>query len=117
MKKNYFLVYCLLFIIGYSYGQTNVDSSKTIQKNTVLKAQEIKGFSIYPNPVNDGILRINTFENAEKNIQIFDLTGKQVLFRQAVKSRHISVSNLDSGVYILKVSERGKIATRKLVIK
>jgi len=117
MKKNYFLICYLLLVMGYSFGQKNVNSSKTTQKITALKFQEIKGFSIYPNPVNNGVLRINTFENAQKNIQIFDLTGKQVLFRQAVKSRHISVSNLDSGVYILKVFERGKIATRKLVIK
>ena len=120
MKKNYFFIF-FLFAACFSYGQTSNDSVvaslQIEQENSFNKTIEIKGFSIFPNPVSEGVLRINTFDNAEKSIQIFDLTGKQVLSRRAVKSQHISVSNLDAGIYILKVSEKGKTATRKLVIK
>lgn len=120
MKKNYFFIF-FLFAAWFSYGQTSKDSVATSvqipKENSFSNTREIKGFSIFPNPVSEGVLRISTFENAEKSIQIFDLTGKQVLFRPNVNSQHISVSNLDAGVYILKVSEHGKTATRKLVIK
>lgn len=81
-----------------------------------IKENEIAGFKMYPNPVTDGIIRINTLNNASKIVQIFDVLGKQVLLRTLV-SEHLNVSRLNSGVYILKVSEQGKTATRKLVIK
>ena len=81
-----------------------------------IQENNIDGFSMYPNPVSDGILRINTLENSEKTIQIFDVLGKQVLLR-TTKSEHISLAKLNSGIYILKVTELGKTATRKLVIK
>ena len=106
-------------MISYSFSQENnkVDvSSKITQDSTTQKVEEIKEFRMYPNPVTSGMLRINTLENAEKTIQIFDVLGKQVLSR-TTKSEHISVSTLISGIYILKVTELGKTATRKLVIK
>lgn len=81
-----------------------------------VNRNEIEEFSIYPNPVSDGVLRINTLENLEKTIQIFDILGKKVLSR-TTKSEHISIATLNSGIYILKVTEKGKTATRKLVIK
>ena len=111
MKKNYILIFFLL-LACYSYGQ-NVNDSNLTTSQTV---QEIEGLRMYPNPVTNGILRINTFENAEKQIQIFDVLGKQVLTRK-MKTQHLNVSALNSGVYILKISEKGKTATRKLVIK
>lgn len=81
-----------------------------------IKENDIAGFTMYPNPVSEGLLRINTQVNSEKTIQIFDILGKQVLLR-TTKSEHISVSALNAGIYILKVTEQGKTATRKLVIK
>jgi len=107
-------------MISYSFSQENNkitnESSQINQESTSKKVEEIKGFKMYPNPVTSGMLRINTLENAEKTIQIFDVLGKQVLSR-TTKNKHISVATLDSGIYILKVTELGKTATRKLVVK
>lgn len=94
----------------------SINSNQVFSTTASIKEDDINGFSMYPNPVVEGILKINTFENAEKTIQIFDVLGKQVLSR-TTKSEHISVSTLNSGIYILKVTELGKTATRKLVIK
>lgn len=81
-----------------------------------VNRNEIEGFSIYPNPVSDGVLRINTLQNSEKTIEIFDILGKKVLSR-TITSQHLLISRLNSGIYIIKVSEQGKTATRKLVVK
>ena len=81
-----------------------------------VSRNEIEGFSIYPNPVSDGVLRINTLQNSKKTIEIFDILGKKVLSR-TITSQHLLISRLKSGIYIIKVSEQGKTATRKLVIK
>ncbi|HHC79756.1 MAG TPA: T9SS type A sorting domain-containing protein, partial [Flavobacteriia bacterium] len=70
----------------------------------------------YPNPVTNGILTINTFSNADKKIQIFDILGKQVISTN-LRGKELNVSKLNSGIYILKILEEGKTATRKLVIK
>ncbi|MCB0475264.1 MAG: T9SS type A sorting domain-containing protein [Flavobacteriaceae bacterium] len=72
-------------------------------------------FSVFPNPITSGKVYINTEFNVEKQIQVFDILGKQVMM-QTLKGRELNVSSLRSGVYILKVMEDGKTATRKLII-
>ena len=116
MKKGYFIILFLL-AVSYSYGQeTTIVALQNPQVNSLDKNQEIKGFEIYPNPVSDGVLRINTLNNKEKTVQIFDVLGKQVFLR-TTKTKQLNVSMLNAGVYIIRVSEQGKTATRKLVIK
>ena len=116
MEKGYFIILFLL-AISYSYAQEmNTVALQNPQVNSLDKNQEIKGFEIYPNPVSNGVLRINTLKNMEKTVQIFDVLGKQVFLR-TTKTKQLNVSMLNAGVYIIRVSEQGKTATRKLVIK
>lgn len=76
---------------------------------------EIAGLSIFPNPADD-VLYIQTELNEVKNVAIFDVLGKQVV-NTTTSSNEVNVSNLNSGVYIVKITEAGKTATRKLVIR
>lgn len=76
---------------------------------------EIAGLSVYPNPANN-VLFIETELNEVKNIAIYDLLGKQVL-NTTIASTEVNVSNLNSGLYIVKITEAGKTATKKLVIE
>ncbi len=77
---------------------------------------EINGFSLYPNPVKNGFVTISTDNNLTKDIQIFDVLGKQVL-ATTITSTSLNIANLKAGVYIIKVVEAGHFATRKLVIE
>lgn len=77
----------------------------------------IEGFAVYPNPVNNGEFSIRSLNNVSKQVQIFDMLGKQVYINQIEENENVHVSNLNSGIYILKVLEEGKTATRKLVIE
>ena len=95
--------------IGTTWGDVVPQTAKVNQN-------EIAGLSIYPNPVSNGTLFINTDANDERNVAIFDVLGKQVI-NVTTSSSAINVSNLNGGVYIVKVTENGKTATRKLVIK
>jgi len=81
-----------------------------------VKQNAIAGLEVYPNPVTNGTLFINTQANAEKNIVIFDVLGKQV-FNTTTANNAINVSSLNKGVYILKITEAGKTATSKLVVR
>lgn len=76
---------------------------------------QIAGLRVYPNPVSNGTLYISTDSNSVKTVAIFDVLGKQVVNTKATES--VNVSNLKGGVYIVKITEEGKTATRKLVIK
>ena len=84
-------------------------SSLGVNKN------DIAGLSIYPNPVTNGTLFINSTTGVNKTVVIYDILGKQVL--KTVTANAVNVSNLNGGVYVLKITEDGKTATRKLVIK
>ncbi|OYQ43792.1 T9SS type A sorting domain-containing protein [Flavobacterium aurantiibacter] len=76
----------------------------------------ISGLKVYPNPVTNGILNIETAANAERNVQIFDIVGKQVV-NLTTATNNINVSALRSGVYVAKITEEGKTATVKFVVK
>jgi len=97
--------------IGTSWADvTPTGSTASVREN------DIPGFNMYPNPVTDGVLTISTFSNADKEIQIFDILGKRIL-STTLKGKELNVSTINSGIYILKILEEGKTATRKLVIK
>jgi hypothetical protein len=85
---------------------------------SIRKNNAIMGFAAYPNPISKGILNISSANAAVKNLTIFNLLGKQVLSSSfsGVQS-DVDVSSISAGIYILKVSEAGKNATKKLVIR
>ncbi len=75
----------------------------------------ISGLNVYPNPAND-FLHITTSANGVKTVTIYDVVGKQVL-NTTTANEVINVSSLNAGIYMVKITEEGKTATRKLVIK
>jgi hypothetical protein len=76
----------------------------------------ISGLKVYPNPVANGTLFIETEANAEKTVVIFDVLGKQVL-NTSTSDNAINVSGLNAGIYVVRITEEGKTASTKLVIK
>jgi hypothetical protein len=49
-------------------------------------------------------------------ISVFDILGKQVL-KESVNNNVLNISKLNSGVYIIKVSQENATITKKLVIE
>jgi hypothetical protein len=81
-----------------------------------VNQNNINGLRVYPNPVTNGTLFIDTDANAEKEVTVFDVLGKQVL-NTTTSNNAINVASLHTGVYIVNITEEGKTASRKLVIK
>lgn len=81
-----------------------------------VKESNIAGLKMYPNPVSNGTLFIETAANAEKTVAVYDVLGKQVL-NTTTADTAINVAGLHAGVYIVNITEEGKTATRKLVIR
>lgn len=102
--KHFYLV-ALLFVCALGFSQENAQGSA-----------DIEGFKLYPNPVTQGKVYIETKLNSPKKILVFDVLGTQVI-ETTLLGKELNLSNLDKGVYILRVFESNKIATRKLIIK
>ncbi|MCK6607513.1 MAG: T9SS type A sorting domain-containing protein [Flavobacterium sp.] len=76
----------------------------------------IEGLTMYPNPLKGNTLYLTSTANADMSVQIFDVLGKEVV-KSNVINNAVNVSGLNAGIYIVKVTEEGKTATRKLVIQ
>lgn len=113
MKKVYLLI---LFTILTCFASHNMGAQNVV--NNPDRQTNIEGLSIYPNPVNSQrpIINIASKHSLIKNIEIFDVLGKQV-FATVLTARELNISNLRKGVYILKISENNISESRKLVIK
>ena len=91
---------------------TPKDVTASINENT------IEVFSIFPNPVSDDQFTIGFASNETKQVSIFNILGKQVFATSfAGTSKTLQVGSLSSGVYLLKITEKGKVITKKLIIK
>jgi hypothetical protein len=112
MAKNYFYSAILLvFFFSLNLSAQDVKQQPKPQETSV-----IEGLNLYPNPVSNGKVYISTKNDSEKEIIIFDLLGKKVL-QTLMSSKELNISNLNSGVYIIKINEGTATATRKLIVK
>ena len=104
--------------VGTAYGTGGawrIDNVTFTGTSLSVNQNAISGLKVYPNPVTNGTLFIDSDSNASKAVAIFDVLGKQVV--KTTTEQAVNVSNLKGGVYIVKITEDGKTATRKLVIK
>jgi hypothetical protein len=88
----------------------------TVSQLLAVSQNSIKGLAVYPNPATHGVLYVETAANAERTIAIYDVLGKNVL-NTTTSNSEVNISALKGGVYIVKITEEGKTATRKLIIK
>ncbi|WOD45153.1 T9SS type A sorting domain-containing protein [Hwangdonia lutea] len=86
--------------------------------STVLntKNNQIEGFSMYPNPTNKGYVNISSRSNSNMEVSVYDILGKQVI-NATVTNKRLDVSNLNTGVYIMRVAQDEASITKKLVIQ
>ncbi|RYJ52989.1 T9SS type A sorting domain-containing protein [Flavobacterium petrolei] len=112
MAKNYFYIIIVLVLLF----SLSVSAQETKPQPRTQETATIEGLSLYPNPVSNGKVYISTKNDLDKEIIIFDVLGKKVL-QTTISSRELNVSNLSSGVYIIKINEKEASATRKLIIR
>jgi hypothetical protein len=95
-----------------TYGSTN-PSLSTASVDDFNK----KSFSVYPNPTNIGSVSVVSKQssNVNLNIAVYDVLGKQVINR-IMTSETLNVSSLNTGVYIMKITQGKATSTKKLVI-
>jgi len=106
----------------FVWGGPRTNSMNTVNQfetfNSTLAVQQEKAifFGIFPNPVKNGLVNIQSQSNTIKNISIYDVTGRKV-YQNKTTTNQLNISNLKIGLYFVKVKQDGKIATRKLVVE
>jgi len=71
-------------------------------------------FIVFPNPSN-GILNFSSVLQNEK-IEVFSLTGQKMFEREVTNTNSINL-NLNTGIYLLKISDNHRIINSKIIIK
>ena len=93
---------------------TNIDATASFSTNCgALSVDDfsLNTVSIYPNPTTS-VLNIKMDSNL-KSATIYSILGKKVL---ETTSNNINTSNLNSGLYLIKIaSENGSVATKKFM--
>ena len=100
-------------------GNFSIDDVAITGEITTLSSNsfnEIEGLKMYPNPLKGNHLFFTSAANSLMNIQIFDITGKEILNSELL-SNSINVPDLNSGIYLVKVIENNKTSIKKLIIQ
>jgi hypothetical protein len=81
--------------------------------------ENLSSFTIYPNP-SKGLFNISSKNNDEINIEIFNSLGDKVFDLVKISSLStvkIDLTNLNAGVYLMKVISDGEYIYKKVVIE
>lgn len=73
-------------------------------------------FTIYPNPVKEGIINVITTSNSAKTIEFFDMIGRNIMSAE-LEGDIVDVSNLNRGIYLMRVTQDGVSTTEKIIIQ
>jgi len=78
---------------------------------------ELSQVKIYPNPIENTLFIQNTLDYQIEKIEIFDVIGKNVYSSEKVNNNSVDVSNLTSGIYLVKLYSGSAHITQKIVKK
>jgi len=100
----------------YGYGVPDFQKAYTVL--AVDQVDFLKDLAVFPNPLtNSFILQIDGQKLENTQIQIFNVIGKKVFEKSNLISKTIDVSELNSGIYILKITNGNQQKTIKLIKK
>lgn|GEM_PF-3265405 len=110
-------------IIAYSDSNVEdfvLDNIKVVNAATASVDEVFKSsLRIYPNPLNNiKILNIESAEIGAKNISIYNVLGKKISSKTLFSNeKSINLRAIKSGVYVIKIVQDHKTATKKIIIK
>lgn len=85
-------------------------ASLSIDENALTKV------AIYPNP-SKGNVRLNAQTNEEAQISIYNILGNRVYNKSQSLNSEMNLSNLKTGIYLVKIEAEGKQTTKRLIIE
>lgn len=80
---------------------------------TTLNQEE---FKIYPNPSKGNFNVIFANSDGKHSVEIFSILGQKIFEKENAQSSSVSVTNLQKGTYLVKVTKDSKSIVKKIVI-
>jgi hypothetical protein len=95
-----------------------INTTHTVIEGDTLSItdENLADVSIYPNPVEDQLQIITSADVTNKIATVFDINGKRII-NVKLNTNSLDVSNLQSGVYFLRLESEGKSIKRKFIKK
>ena len=103
--------------IDAAFSGSELSETKTVTPSTSLSTNQYQllDVMVYPNPVNDGFVNIETSLNETKHVKMYDLQGRSIISKKLTGNK-LNISNVSAGVYLLKVTIDRKQKVVKLII-
>ncbi|MDQ8012122.1 MAG: endonuclease [Flavobacterium nitrogenifigens] len=101
---------------SYSQDTCNNLASKMVQTAEIEEEVIADEIAIYPNPSNGNFNIQPGIVNSPYSIEIFSFSGQKVFEKQNTTSPEVSVHNLPTGIYIIKIIKGEKTAFKKVII-
>ena len=109
-------------IAGYPFNSEKIGTLTMTFKSSTLSNDAIEdtsGVRIYPNPVSTGQITIAD-ASLLRDIEIYNVLGKkvkQILIDTAKRVQNIAISDLNQGIYILRLTDQsGQTEIKKLIV-
>lgn len=102
-------------------GLSDINESVTLTGIDEDKEMQREGVVVYPNPAkNTTLLKWSNGTNDATIIEVVNMLGS-VVYREVTEKRisniSVSVNGWDNGVYLVKVSDKNGIRTKKLIVQ
>lgn len=112
------------------YGATGTEQQQNVNAwyavglgNGILSTAETQTqlndqFTVYPNPVKNGMFTIKNNKN-EAYFEIYDASGRLIKQREKLNKglNKVSINGVQKGVHMLKINCDGAVITKKLIIE
>lgn len=92
----------------------NLGSRITTKSNKTTAIVDFSDFKMYPNPSNGNF----SIDNSNKvfSVEIYNVLGQKVFEIKNADGSNLSVTNLNKGVYLVKITDDTKSLIKKLII-
>jgi len=109
---NSALMYVVTRDVEVSMLETKITQNASTASVDDLTANSVK---MYPNPAK-GVVNFTSASNADLDVAVYDLLGKEVLRANAVQSQ-LNISSLNPGMYFVNMTQGSTVSTKKLVVR
>ncbi|SHK60066.1 Por secretion system C-terminal sorting domain-containing protein [Reichenbachiella agariperforans] len=100
---------------NYHSAESVISFDVTEESTVTAVAPEVK-IQYYPNPATDWV-SVSGIQSNEAQIQVFDLRGTHIMTEIIMEDQRLSVHSLQSGVYLMKITNQDITTTTRLVIR
>jgi hypothetical protein len=90
----------------YDEGKNNINNIETSEKML---------FSVYPNPASDKIF-LKLYNDEIAVVTIYNILGEKIKHENILNNKEINISELESGIYILKVETNNFSQSKKIIV-